>query len=445
MAGPIENFGRTEVPLPRRAAEGSAVLAAFRDARPDAPLLPFGNGRSYGDSCLIQHGTHADMRMMNRVLNFDRDTGEIEAEPGVLLGELLAILHGTGWFAPVVPGTQFVTLGGALANDIHGKNHHVTGTFGRHVPRFTLARSDGSLFACSAVENPELYGATIGGMGLTGIITRLTMKLARVPSHAVRQRNVAFRSLDGYFDAIDAEGDAHEYAVAWIDQLATGASFGRGVLMLGDHADEDLAARPGMKLAVPFQPPFNLLNGVSLKLFNIAFNAAKARKTEWHTTSAQAFFFPLDSIAHWNRLYGPRGLYQHQSVLPPETARRAIPAMLKATHEAGEASFLTVLKKFGTVASPGLMSFPRPGHTLTLDFPNRGRRTLALLDKLDAIVTEAGGAVNPYKDARMSPAVFAASFPRWRDLEALRDPACLSDFWTRTALKLNEINVNAQI
>jgi FAD/FMN-containing dehydrogenase len=416
----------------------ASILPRLSGSSAAGRLLAHGNGRTYGDSCLNAAGLHIDTRASNRILALDLENGLVTAEPGLLLGDLIVRLKGTSWFPPVVPGTQFVTLGGALANDIHGKNHHWRGTFGCHVTAFMLARSDGAVLRCAPDENQGLFAATIGGMGLTGLVTQVTLRLQRVPAHGVRQRNVPLASLDAYFHHVEADGDAHEYAVAWIDQLATGTDFGRGVLMLGDHAQAEAPESRGVRLAVPVQPPFNMLNGWTLKAFNTVYHAANARKTAWRVSGPQGFFFPLDAITDWNRLYGPRGLFQHQSVLPPDAAREAVADMLRVTQQAGEASFLTVLKKFGAVASPGLMSFPRPGHTLTLDFPNRGARTLALLERLDAIAVAAGGAVNPYKDARMSPAVFAASFPQWRALEALRDPAFLSDFWTRTALALGE-------
>jgi FAD/FMN-containing dehydrogenase len=431
----IQSFGRVDRHVPRRAVSDHDGLVSFSGGQAQQnSFLPYGNGRSYGDSCLTRDGQHIDMRSMNRVIGLNLTTGILTAEPGVILGDLIAQLHGTGWFPPVVPGTQFVTLGGALANDIHGKNHHRKGTFGNHVLSFKLARSDGSVTVCSRLENPDLFSATIGGMGLTGIVTELTMQLAKVSAHSIWQRTIPFGSLYGYFELIESESENHEYAVAWIDQLASGKKFGRGLMLLGEHADEKLPAKNSLKLSVPFQPPVNMLNGLSLKLFNTAYNWAGRRKTGDQTVSAQSFFFPLDAVKNWNRLYGPRGLYQHQSVIPLDTARAIIPAMLHATHEAGEASFLTVLKKFGAMTSPGLLSFPRSGHTLTLDFPNLGPRTLALLDRLDALVLEAGGAVNPYKDARMSAAMFKASFTNWHQLEKLRDPAIVSDFWTRTAL-----------
>ncbi|MGL4404272.1 MAG: FAD-binding protein [Notoacmeibacter sp.] len=433
----IESFGRTNTGKLRSSVLADDAERFFQPGKfqPNG-FLPYGNGRSYGDSCLTAVGTHIDMRSKNKIISFDQSTGVVIAEPGLILGDLIVKLHGTGWFPPVVPGTQFVTLGGALANDIHGKNHHAKGTFGAHVVSFFLARSDGTVVNCSRNENAELFAATIGGFGLTGVVTQLTMQLAKVNAHAVLQQTIPFSSLDGYFDLIGNEAEAHEYAVAWLDQLAAGKKFGRGLMLLGDHAEKELTSARGLQLSVPFQPPINLLNGLSLKLFNEAYNWAGKHKIGLQTVAANVFFFPLDAVKNWNRLYGPNGLFQHQSVLPLENAREIIPAMLRATHDAGEASFLTVLKKFGEVKSPGLLSFPRSGHTLTLDFPNRGRRTLALLNRLDAMVLEAGGAVNPYKDARMSAKMFKASFTNWEQLEALRDPAIVSDFWTRTALSL---------
>ncbi|MCA9269678.1 MAG: hypothetical protein KDA41_14455, partial [Planctomycetales bacterium] len=236
----------------------------------------------------------------------------------------------------------------------------------------------------------------------------------------------------------DAADRCNEYSVAWIDQLAAGAAAGRGVLLAANHAGdgEAASANGAAKLSVPFELPVSALNGASLRAFNAVFLAAKSRKAGTRRSGWQGYFYPLDAVGHWNRLYGPRGLFQHQSVIPADAAPRVIPDMLAATRKAGQSSFLTVLKRFGDVASPGLLSFPRPGYTLTLDFPNRGQRTLSLLAELDRMTVDAGGAVNPYKDARMSAATFAASFPQWDKLEALRDPVAMSDFWRRTAKAL---------
>lgn len=438
MAAPLQSFGRVSPPAARAVpgVEAAALLTSRRALR--GALLAYGNGRSYGDSCLNTGGTLADMRGMNRILAFDGERGVVTAQAGVLLRDLIAHVAPHGFFLPVVPGTELVTLGGAIANDVHGKNHHRRGTFGRHVERLSLLRSDGAVHEASPRVEKALFSATIGGMGLTGMITEATIRLMRVGSPDVVEEVTPFAALDGFFE-LAAQADAdNEYAVAWIDQLAGGRRAGRGLMLTANHADEPAAApaRPGRRLAVPFTPPVTVLNRPFLRLFNAAYRTAKGRAGKPRRTPYRSFFFPLDGVRDWNRLYGPRGLFQHQSVVPEETARRALPALLAAAREAGQASFLTVLKRFGPLASPGLLSFPRPGYTLTLDFPNRGRATLELLARLDRITVDAGGAVNPYKDARMGAPVFAASFPDWPALERLRDPAFMSDFWRRTALCL---------
>ncbi|MBN7774716.1 FAD-binding oxidoreductase [Nitratireductor aquimarinus] len=401
-------------------------------------VLPYGNGRSYGDTCLNDAGALIDMRPMNRIVAFDEQSGLLTAQAGLMLSDVIAHVGPKGWFPAVVPGTRFVTLGGAIANDVHGKNHHRRGTFGCHVVSFTLLRSDGEVRRCSADENAELFRATIGGMGLTGLILDATIRLMKVASVDVNECVRGFSGLDEYFDLAEDADARNEYAVAWLDQLASGPKAGRGFLLTANHAEDGAVFRATSprRLTVPFRPPLNLLNRWSLTLFNRAFAWSKARAEGVRRSSYESYFFPLDAVRHWNRLYGPRGLLQHQSVVPFEAARETIPAMLAAAREAGQASFLTVLKRFGDVASPGMLSFPRPGYTLTLDFSNAGAATDALFERLDRMTVEAGGAVNPYKDARMGPALFEASFPHWRDLEALRDPAFLSDFWRRTAQKL---------
>ncbi len=405
----------------------------------DGNWLPFGNGRSYGDSCHNDRGTLIDCRDRKRILGFDETTAELRCEPGVLLGDILAFALPKGYFLPVTPGTRFVTVAGAIANDVHGKNHHRRGTFGMHVSGFKLLRSDGEMRLCTADDNPDYFAATIGGMGLTGLITEATIRLMRVESADVRQRIVRFDHLDDYFSHCQAFDEAHEYSVAWIDQLARGRHFGRGILMGGDHADASQGkggAPRRARVSVPFTPPFNVINRLSLRLFNALYFHKEKRGDHVATVPWDRYFYPLDAIGNWNRLYGPRGLFQHQSVYPEEQGRETTIRLLECAQRHGHASFLTVLKRFGAARSPGLLSFPQPGFTLTLDFANQGAGTLRLLDALDTIVLEADGAVNPYKDGRMSPQTFAASFPEWRALETMRDPAMMSDFWRRTAMVL---------
>jgi FAD/FMN-containing dehydrogenase len=377
------------------------------------------------------------MRAHNRIVSFDPHTGILEAESGALLSEIIQTVAKYGYFLPVTPGTRFVTLGGAIANDVHGKNHHLRGTFGSHVESLELLRSDGVHYICSSAENAELFAATIGGMGLTGLILNARIRLMPVGSLDVEERITPFKSLSEYF-AIAEEADRdNEYAVAWVDQLATDRSEGRGVLMTGHHAiNGNRSVNSGeARLGVPFDLPFSMLNKLSLTAFNELYFHAKRRKQEPHLTGFAGFFYPLDGLRNWNRFYGPAGLYQHQSVIPFEAAEKTIPAMLAASRDAGQSSFLTVLKRFGDLHSPGLLSFPKPGYTLTMDFPNRGRKTLDLLDQLDKMTVEAGGRVNPYKDQRMSAETFKAGFPEWQQLEDMRDARFCSDFWRRTALK----------
>lgn len=419
------------------AAQDSQPLAPeawLADPSPQrGPVLAYGNGRSYGDSCLNDGGRLIMARRLDRVLAFDRISGLVTCEAGVLLDDLLGLVVPAGWFPPVTPGTCFVTIGGALANDVHGKNHHRAGTFGRHVRAFELVRSDGQRLTCAPDINGALFAATIGGMGLTGLITQVTLQLMPVVSAEMQQETIHFDGLDRFF-AIAAESDAtHDYTVAWIDALASGAGFGRGVFFRANHAPASLQppSRTRRSLPFPIKPPFPLINNLTLRAFNMLYRAAQPRSPLPRRIAYRPFFYPLDGVSNWNRAYGPGGLRQFQCAIPMAHARVAVEEMLRRTLAAGEASFLTVLKLFGDVPSPGMMSFPVAGATLTLDFPNRGARTARLLDDLDRITLAAGGRVNPYKDARMSPATFEASFPHWRDFAGHIDPGFSSSFWRR--------------
>ncbi len=396
-------------------------------------LLPFGNGRSYGDSCHNDQGLLLDNRAHSKIISFDASVGEITCEAGILLCDILSHISPAGWFLPVTPGTQFVTLGGAIANDVHGKNHHRTGTFGCHVERFRLERSDQPPLECSRQENQMLFSATIGGLGLTGNITSATIKLMKITSIDIEQQAIKFNRLSDYFAMAEEADRNNEYSVAWIDSLATGRKLGRGLLLNGNHAKNgnlDFSTTQPL-FSVPFTPPISLINGLALKAFNQLYYHKQQKREVISHAKCSSYFYPLDGIGKWNRLYGPKGLFQHQSVVPVENAEAVVSSLIKTTQTAGHGSFLTVLKRFGNIASPGFMSFPREGFTLTLDFPNFGKKTLALLNDLDRITINAGGAINPYKDARMSADTFKQAFPDWQKLDALRDPAIMSDFWRR--------------
>lgn len=397
-------------------------------------LLPFGNGRSYGDSCLATSDQVLFMRPLDRFIEANWQTGLIRAETGLTLDEVLKLAIPNGWFLPVTPGTQFITLGGALANDVHGKNHHVKGTFGCHVPRFGLIRSDQPPLTCSSQENAELYAATIGGLGLTGIIDWVELQLAPIRSSLIDATHIRFGNLDEFF-AISAELDPkYEFTVSWIDCLARGKSVGRGIYMAGNQAEEGpLEFAHPSKLNVPVTPPISAINRLSLQLFNSAYYRVHRAGRHDSRISYEPFFYPLDRILNWNRIYGPRGFQQYQCAIPDANSAAATRELLDAIAAAHSGSFLAVLKRFGNVASPGLLSFPLPGATLALDFPQQGETTARLFARLDAIVREAGGRMYPAKDAHMSGEDFRAFYPEWMRLEAVRDPAISSRFWERVA------------
>jgi FAD/FMN-containing dehydrogenase len=404
-------------------------------AADEGSYLAYGLGRSYGDSCLNEGGTLLETPALNGLLSFDEASGLLRCQAGVTLAEIIGFALPRGWFLPTSPGTKFVTVGGAIANDVHGKNHHRAGTFGRHVPRFELLRSDGERLDCSATQNAGLYGATIGGLGLTGLITWAEVQLRRAPGPFIAMESVRFRSLDEFLE-LSAESDRDfEYTMAWVDCMAAGESSGRGLFMRGNHAWQrhipGRAESASQKLSVPFALPGSLLNTLSVRAFNLVHYHAQLAQTVSKVVHYDPFFYPLDAIGEWNRLYGRRGFLQHQCVVPHEQAGPAMLAILDAVSRSGQGSFLAVLKTFGDLPSPGLLSFPRPGVTLALDFALRGRSTLDLLDRLDEVVLAHGGAVYPAKDARMSPQTFEASFPGWRDLLPYIDERFSSSFWRR--------------
>jgi len=394
--------------------------------------LPFGNGRSYGDSCLSASNHVLYMRSLDRFIQADWTTGVITAEAGVSLDEVLRVAIPNGWFLPVTPGTKYVTLGGAVANDVHGKNHHMRGTFGGHVRRSGLARSDTPALICSPEQNAELYTATIGGLGLTGILEWVELQLMPIRSSLIETIHIRFNSLDEFF-ALSAELDpAHEYAVAWIDCLAKADSVGRGVYIVGDHAGNGrLEYYNEHGWSLPVTPPLSLINRGSLRLFNTLYYRAHKPGRNRSCISYEPFFYPLDRILNWNRIYGPHGFQQYQCAIPENDSARAIAELLTVISREHQGSFLAVLKRFGHKESPGLLSFPLPGVTLALDFPEQGETTAKLFEKLDAIVRTVAGRLYPAKDAHMLGVDFRTAYPAWERLEVLRDPALTSHFWQR--------------
>jgi FAD/FMN-containing dehydrogenase len=421
---PVQSWGRLSRERHRVVVlhDRHRVAEALRASR--LPGIAYGNGRSYGDVCLNPGGTLWMTRGLDKFIAFDVEAGIIECEAGVLLKEIIDVALPRGWFPPVVPGTQFVTVGGAIANDVHGKAHHVAGSFGDHVLAFELVRTDGTVLHCSREENPGWFRATVGGLGLTGIITRARLRLRRVQGPWLDAETIPFDSLQRFFELSAESTRQFEYTVAWIDCVSGGA--GRGVFFRGNHAvrRDHPPARRARTLALT--PPVSLVNGLSLRLFNrfyYAMQRARRGRAEQHYLP---FFFPLDNLLQWNRMYGPRGFYQYQSVVPPAAAPEATRQMLREISASGLGSFLAVLKTFGDRPAPGMLSFPMPGTTLALDFPNGGERTLKLFDRLNAIVLEAGGRLYPAKDACMPRELLESGYPRLQEFLRYRDPGLSS-------------------
>lgn len=419
-------------------AKQTAVAPYWTDEIPEAignksqPLLAYGLGRSYGDVCLNDKGRLLVTRHLDRILSFDAQNGVIHCEAGVSLKEILDVIVPRGWFLPVSPGTKYVTVGGAIANDIHGKNHHVRGTFGCHVNDLELARSDGTTVRCARDSNADLFRATIGGMGLTGLITQARFGLIPVSSPWIDSETVPFYSLEE-FCRLSKESEAtFEYTVAWLDCLASGPRRGRGIFIRGNHAKGKITGEPKSKRVhtVRFYGPRFLLSPPVMAAFNRAFFWKNVLSAGRKRVPFDPFFYPLDAIHGWNKLYGRRGFFQYQFCVPFERLD-VCERMLELISESRKGSFLVVAKVFGDKISPGLMSFPRPGITFALDFANTGDSVLRLMQVLDELVLRAGGRVYPAKDGRMAPATFQSYFPAWREFSRFVDPGFSSSFWRR--------------
>ncbi len=424
---PVGSWGRLSQPLHQ------VLRVDDRDSLPRPPpgqrALAYGNGRSYGDACLNPGGALWWMRGLDRFIAFDATTGVLDCEAGVLLDAIIDVVLPRGWFLPVTPGTRFVTLGGAIANDVHGKNHHRAGTLGEHVLGLTLLRSDGSRIECCGEQHSDWLQATIGGLGLTGVITRARLQLRPVPGPWMDGEALVFASLDEFFGLSAASEADWEYGVAWVDCLHGSGAAQRGVFYRANHAPGP-AGPPGQArrggLTLPFTPPLSLVNGLSLRAFNSAYFHRQRWRAGRRRQALRPFFYPLDGVLHWNRMYGPAGFYQYQCVVPRAAQAAAMAALLAAIRADGSGSFLAVLKTFGDRPAAGLLSFPQAGTTLALDFANRGAATEALFRRLDAIVAEAGGRLYPAKDARMGRAIFRAGYPRLDEFLRFRDPGIAS-------------------
>lgn len=421
--------------LPRVTAESVYKLSSMNEdvfQSLPKPFLAFGNGRSYGDVCLTSQGTLLLTRGLDRFIQFDSINGILRCQAGVTLAEILSLVVPMGWFLPATPGTKFATLGGAVSNDVHGKNHHTVGCFGHHVRSLELLRSDGEVLICSNEQNQNYFFATIGGLGLTGLIQWVELQLMPIKNPWMWVESERFNNLHEFWELNRKAESNWPYTVAWIDCVAKGESKGRGIFFSGQHAANQ-THYPVFKEGnsrLPFDLPISLVNNLSLKVFNSVY-FRKPTKPQGSLTHYSPYFYPLDSVKDWNRIYGREGFYQYQCVIPPDTSRDAISALLDTIAKRNDGSFLAVLKTFGSKPSLGMLSFARPGITLALDFPNRGNKTLRLLNDLDLIVSESGGALYPAKDARMPASLFQSGFPEWELFSHFVDPGFSSEFWKR--------------
>lgn len=393
------------------------------------PGLPRGLGRSYGDVCLNPGCVLWQTTNLDRFIAFDEASGRLVCQAGVRLRDIQRMAIPRGWILPVTPGTQMVTVGGAIANDVHGKNHHIVGSFGDHVHSLRLVRTDGTVIDCGPHAQPAWFAATVGGMGLTGVITQAELQLKRVAGPWLDTETIPYANLSEFFVLSDASAAQWEYTVSWIDCLSAS---GRGLFMRANPAADSGDPPPVTQArTMPFTPPISLVNGLSLRMFNAAYFHKNKHGAGHRRAHYEPFFYPLDNLLEWNRMYGPRGFYQYQSVVPRAVSQDATHAMLAEITRSGAGSFLAVLKTFGDRAAPGMMSFPQPGVTLALDFPNHGARTHRLFARLDAIVRQAGGRIYMAKDARMPRDLFEAGYSRLQEFLPYRDPGISSQMSRR--------------
>jgi FAD/FMN-containing dehydrogenase len=376
------------------------------------------------------------MHRCDRILHFDPETGIVRAEAGLSVADLLRICVPHGWFIPVTPGTRYITLGGAVANDVHGKNHHRVGTIGRHVRSLGLVRSDGTSMRCSPTENSELFAATIAGMGLTGFITWIEFSLIPIASRRIEQESIKARSLSELIRLTDESDAEWDYTVSWIDVMSRGRSLGRGHVLRGKFNDQtDGTLDRGWKgplFTVPFEAPSWLLSGTTMSLFNTVLYHRQVGRLRRTMLDVEPFFYPLDGVGRWNLLYGRRGMLQYQCVVPVDDGEHVMRSILGLMQRGGVSSFLAVLKKFGSLESPGMMSFPRPGLTLTLDMPISGRSMFDALDQCDELVHSVGGRVYAAKDSRVRGEMFRAMYSSEIDrFLPWIDHGMSSSFWRR--------------
>jgi len=409
-------------------ADARAAAAYLAPGQTPGPVIPRGLGRAYNNAAQSAGGTVLSTARLARILSLDPGTGIVTAEAGVSLEDLMVAGLPHGWFVPVSPGTRQVTVGGAIAADVHGKNHHVAGSFGGHVLSFDLVLPSGQSRTCLPDRDPDLFWATTGGMGLTGLITRATIQLKRVETARVKVDTVRTADIDETMAVLAEHDEKYGYTVAWSDSTARGGAIGRSVITSGDFAgpgdlrepdqDRPFAFDPRARLGVPDIFPPGLLNRYSITLANEAWYRKAPRAREGEIQTIGQFFHPLDGIRNWNRVYGPKGFRQYQYVMP-FSAQDAVRKSFEMVSAAHAPSFVTVLKRFGA-GNAGLLSFPMPGWTLALDFPGGTPGLARLCDALDRLVVDNGGRVYLAKDSRVSPGMLEQMYPRLAEFRKLR-------------------------
>ncbi|MEP1144737.1 MAG: FAD-binding oxidoreductase [Henriciella sp.] len=397
----------------------------------DSSVCFFGNGRSYGDVCLNDEGRLIETNEFDCSISFDRQRGILRAFSGMSIAKINQLTIPAGWLIQVTPGTKHVTLGGAVANDVHGKNHHLAGSFGTSVLSLMLIRSDGERLLCSRDENSQMFALTLSGLGLTGFVEWVEIQLKKIESSLMHVENIPYNSLSDFF-ALSEDSAEWPYTAAWVDCFSRSSRLGRGIFSRARHETQGGfdVADASSKLTFPFEAPSYSLNKISISAFNWLYRHRPAARFQG-VQSYESVFYPLDGIQDWNKIYGKRGFFQHQSIIPMESGELGIQRLLRAIDQNGDGSFLAVLKTHRQETSPGLNTFPLEGVSLALDFVNRGPSTVKFLRELDDIVLSHGGRMYPAKDATMTPQTYQQSYPNWQKLEAIRDPQISSSFWRR--------------
>jgi FAD/FMN-containing dehydrogenase len=390
-------------------------------------VIAMGLGRSYSDAFINSRGYVLSTQRLNRFLDFSPATGLLRCESGMPLSDIISVFAPRGWFVPVTPGTRLVSVGGMIASDVHGKNHHRESSFSRHVRVLRVLLADGDIIECSRQQNQDLFWATLGGMGLTGVVLEAEFCLRKIPSRYVRSVRVRTKNLENAVELFDSLDPMYEYTVTWLDCASRGENFGRGVFMAGEHQSAENQAslknpsnRKGMQLGIPSSISFPLVSDTSISAFNIMYYHLGSAKEQ--SSMVDDYFYPLDIVQNWNRLYGRTGFLQYQFVVPRKDGAEAISSVLAEVVKNGRRSYLSVLKKFGR--QEGLLSFPMEGYTLALDFPIKDG-LFEFLDTLDRIVIDHGGRVYLAKDCRLKPEAFSAMYPQaeeWLNIKDKYDP-----------------------